>query len=427
MNRINLNLDFLLDYVSKEEIDEYKLLSTLALDKLLSSTGKGSDFTGWVKYPVEIDPSLVHDITCLSKDIRKNSKALVVIGIGGSYLGSKACIEMFKPYYSKKDDFEVIFLGNDMSPSHIKETLDYLKDIDFTVNVISKSGKTLEPALAFRFVKELMITKYGNAYSSRVIVTTSSHNSIILDEAKLKGYKTYFIPDNIGGRFSIFTPCGLIPIACYGIDINEILDGFKSAYLDFTKNEFDDNNVLKYAVIRNILYKKGLTVEIQASFEVRLRFFGEWWKQLFGESEGKEHKGILPYSVTYSTDLHSLGQYVQDGLRNIFELFIDFDHEDEDVVIKENKENLDFLNYLSGKDVTFVRKQALLGVAKAHHDGGVPVIIMRLDKMNYFNFGYLIYFFMLSCGVSGYLLDVNPFNQEGVEAYKKNMQALLKK
>lgn len=427
MSLINLNLDYLKNYVSNEDILSYKDLAIKAIHDLYLGTGKGNDFVGWVKYPEEIDKKLVSEVKKVCQDLKKKANVLVVIGIGGSYLGSKACIELFKPYYPKANDFQVIFLGNDISPTHLKETLDYLKDVDFTVNVISKSGKTLEPALAFRLVKKLLIEKYKDEYNKYIVVTTSDHNSIINDEAISKGYKRFFIPDNIGGRYSIFTPCGLIPICASGIDIDEILKGSFDAFKEFTESKFEDNMAMKYAAIRNHLYKQGKIVEIQASFEPKLRYFGEWWKQLFGESEGKELKGILPYTVTYSTDLHSLGQYVQDGLRNLFEVFIDFDKEEKDVLIHHDDENLDRLNYLEGKNITFVRKQAMYGVAKAHYDGGVPNIIMTLKEMNYYTFGYLIYFFMISCGISGYLLDVNPFNQEGVEAYKKNMQELLRK
>lgn len=426
MKNIDLDYSGVLNIISDNELSEYDLKTKQALKSLVDNTGLGNDFTGWVNYPLEISEKEIEDIVNTAKKIRSESKVLVVIGIGGSYLGAKAAIEMFTPFFRKKD-FEVIFLGCNISSSYLDDALKYLKDIDFSVNVISKSGKTLEPALAFRFVKELMIAKYGSEYSDRVYVTTSSHHSILHDEAVKEGYKEFFIPDNIGGRYSVFTPVGLLPIASMGYDVLDIIRGAIDSCQDLKAIPYHENPCMKYAAIRNILYNKKYTNEILVSFDPKFTYFGEWWKQLFGESEGKDHKGILPIVLSYSADLHSLGQYVQDGIRNVFETFVDFEKEKHPLVIKEDVEDLDKLNYLTGKDIKFVKDQALHGTMQAHISGDVPVMLIKAKERTPYMFGYLAYFFMLSCGISGYLLGVNPFNQEGVEAYKKNMYALLKK
>lgn len=429
MKDLVFNYNGVLDYVSKKEIAAYEDKAKQALKDLIDNTGAGNDFTGWVNYPLEIQEKELQEINEVAKNIRKQSHCLVVIGIGGSYLGAKAAIEMFSPYFSNltKNNFEIIFLGNNISAGYLEGALKYLKNVDFSVNVISKSGKTLEPALAFRFVKELMIEKYGAEYAKRVVVTTSNHHSILHEEALKEGYKEFFIPDNIGGRYSVFTAVGLLPIACMGYDVYDLIRGAINSCQDFKTLPYQENPCMQYATIRNILYNKKYTNEIMASFDPKLTYFGEWWKQLYGESEGKDHKGVLPVVLSYSTDLHSLGQYVQDGMRNIFETFVDFAHEKTSLPIKENNEDLDGLNYLAGKDVKFVKDQALKGTMEAHISGGVPAMLIQVKDNSPYTFGYLAYFFMLSCGISGYLLGVNPFNQEGVEAYKKNMYALLKK
>lgn len=426
MRDLELNYNGILKYVSTKEIDSYEGKTKKALKDLLENTGLGNDFTGWVNYPLEIQEKEMHDISETATTIRSQGKCLVVIGIGGSYLGAKAAIEMFSPYLSK-ESFKVLFLGCNISTGYLQSALNYLKNVDFSVNVISKSGKTLEPAIAFRFVKELLIEKYGNDYHKRVYVTTSNHNSILHDEALKEGYKEFFIPDNIGGRYSVFTAVGLLPIAAMGYDIYDLIRGAINSCQDFKTLSYQDNPCMKYAAIRNILYEKKYTNEIFTSFEPKMYYFGEWWKQLYGESEGKDNKGILPVVLTYSTDLHSVGQYVQDGIRNIFETFVDFTNEKTSLVVNESKENLDGLNYLAGKDIKFIKDQALKGTMEAHISGGVPTLLIQVKENTPYMFGYLAYFYMLACGISGYLLGINPFNQEGVEAYKKNMYALLKK
>lgn len=426
MKYLTFNYSNVLKYVSEKELKEYDSKATTALKDLIEKKGKGNDFVGWVDYPMEIQEQELDDINEAAKTIKENSKTLVVIGIGGSYLGAKALIELLTPYYPTKD-FNVIFLGKDMSSSYLYETLEHLKTVDFSVNVISKSGKTLEPALAFRMVKNLLIEKYGSDYYKYIYVTTSKDNSILNEEAKKEGFKTFYIPPTIGGRYSVITVVGLLPLAAIGVNIYNFLKGVINASQELLTLPFADNPALQYASIRNILYNKKYTMEIFTSFEPKMQYFGEWLKQLFAESEWKDHKGIFPVNLIYSTDLHSVGQYVQDGMRNIFETFIDIKKETHTVIIEKDDKNLDGLNYLAGKEVKFVKDQAMAGTIDAHVAGGVPVLEIGLKDKSAEALGELVYFFMLVCGVSGYLLDVNPFNQEGVEAYKKNMFALLRK
>lgn len=426
MESVKFDYSNALKFVDEKTIKDYDKDATLALRQLIEKTGKGNDFVGWVNYPMEIQENELDDINETVKTIRSQSKTLVIIGIGGSYLGAKALIELLTPYYPQKD-FNVIFLGKDMSSSYLYETLEYLKTIDFSVNVISKSGKTLEPALAFRLVKNLLIEKYGSEYNKYIFVTTSKDNSILNEEAKKEGYKSFYIPSSIGGRYSVITVVGLLPLAVMGFDIYKFMKGVINASQELLTLPFAKNPALQYAVIRNILYRKNYNLEIFTSFEPKMQYFGEWLKQLFAESEGKEHKGIFPVNLIYSTDLHSVGQYVQDGMRNMFETFIDIKKERHTVKITEDDKNLDGLNYLASKDMKFVKDQALAGTIAAHVAGGVPVLEISLKDGSIESLGELVYFFMLTCGVSGYLLGVNPFNQEGVEAYKKNMFTLLKR
>ena len=347
---------------------------------------------------------------------------MVVVGIGGSYLGAKAVIEALNNYFNKSN-LKIVFVGNNMSSQYMKEVTEYLKTVDFSVNVISKSGKTLEPALGFRFVENILKEKYSD-YQERVFVTTSNENSILHDLAVKEGYEEFYIPKNIGGRYSVFTAVGLLPIACAGYDIYEFVKGALASYEYFVNTQFNENDCLQYASIINIIYKNNKLMELLVTFEPKLRYVGEWWKQLFGESEGKESKGIFPASLIYSTDLHSLGQYVQDGERMLFETYINIENPVSDIAVEENEENLDELNYLAGKTIDYIKNQATKGTILAHVTGGVPCIVLNVEKLDEFNIGYLL---MLDCGISGYLLDVNPFDQEGVEAYKKNMFALLGK
>ena len=426
MDGLSLKYFNVKNVINEKILEEYSKPAEAARKKLLSKTGLGKEFTGWVDYPLQVPEREITQILDTVEEIKSQCECLVVIGIGGSYLGAKAAIDFLSTYYGGSPN-EVVFLGNTVSPLYLEETLKYLETKDFCVNVISKSGKTLEPAIAFRFVRSLLIKKYGENYNNRVYVTTSQTNSILHDEALEKGYKEFYIPSNIGGRYSVFTAVGLLPIAYAGYDIVEFLKGAINSCQDFTILPFNENPCLQYAALRNILYNKGKTIECLCLYEPKFKSIGEWWKQLFGESEGKDGKGIFPVLLNYSTDLHSIGQYIQDGIRDIFETVLHFDDELNNISIEKDSENMDGLNYLAGKSVYHIRHQIMRGVIDAHLDGKVPNILIKVKDSSIYTLGYLLYFFMFACGVSGYLLDVNPFNQDGVEAYKKNMFALLKK
>lgn len=426
MKEINVRYECSNDEISSKALKEYENNLLDARRTLLSKTGLGKEYTGWVDYPLEIQEKDLEAIKEECNRLKKLAKCLVVIGIGGSYLGAKAAIDFLSSYY-KENENEVIFLGNNVSPVYLKETLEYLQNKDFVVNVISKSGKTLEPALAFRFVRKLLEEKYGSLYSNYIVVTTSNENSLVHTEALENGYHEFFIPKTIGGRYSIFTAVGLLPICFSGFDIYELVKGAIICSQECIDLPYEENGALQYAAMRNLLYNQGKVVESLVSYEPKFRSLGEWWKQLFGESEGKDNKGIFPVSMIFSTDLHSLGQYVQDGIRNLFETVIEVKNDDIDLLVEKDDQNLDNLNYLTGKSVGYIRKQIIKGVSDAHKDGGVTNIFVTINDISEYSFGYLIYFFMFACGVSGYLLGVNPFNQEGVEAYKKNVSALLKK
>ena len=415
-----------LKYVSNEEIDALEAKALDARSKLLNKTGKGNDFVGWVKWPREITQSEVDDIINTANDLRKLGNILVVCGIGGSYLGTKACDSMLSDYYDN-NPYKLIYSGKSFSSTEMSETLEYLKDKDFSVVCISKSGSTTETAISFRFLRNLLKKKYPTDYNKHIVAITSKENSSLDTLSKQEGYKEFFIPDDIGGRYSVLTAVGLMPLAFRGYDINKILSGAKDALDEFEKKDFRESPMLKYASVRILLLAKGYSVELLAAYEEKLRYIGEWWKQLFGESEGKEHKGIFPASVIYSTDLHSMGQYVQDGQRFLFETVLNIRNPKFDIVNGFDQDDIDNLNYLFGKKLDYVNRQAMTATAIAHVEGGVSNAIIDIEKLDEYNFGYLVYFFMASCGVSGYLLDVNPFNQEGVEAYKKEMFKLLGK
>lgn len=416
-----------LNFVSEDKIKKYEKEVMSAKDKLMNKTGEGNDYVGWVEYPNHISDEELNEINTAADEINKQSKVLVVIGIGGSYLGAKAAITMLRKYFKSKKELEVIFVGNTLSSTYTKEVLDYLQDKDFSVNVISKSGTTTEPAIAFRLLKTLLEAKYGTEYYKRVYCTTTFGKGALYQMAKANNYKIFSIPEDIGGRYSVLTPVGLLPIAASGIDITEVLKGAKDAYKAYTSKDYMENDALLYAAIRNLLYKSGKLIEVLVSYEPKLSYFGEWYKQLFGESEGKDQKGVYPSSVLYTTDLHSLGQFIQDGKRDLFETVINVLKPGEDLVIEKEEKDFDKLNYLADKSLDEVNKQAINGTILAHVDGGVPNILINMSNISAYNFGYLVYFFEYSCGISGYLLGVNPFNQEGVEAYKKNMFALLGK
>ena len=391
----------------------------------------GNDYHGWLSLPVDYDKEEFARIKSAAAKIRKDSEALVVIGIGGSYLGARAAIEFCQTKNYNivcEDSPKIFFCGNSISPTEISEVLAYCEKHDFSVNVISKSGTTTEPAIAFRLFKGLLEKKYGKEESvGRIYVTTDKARGTLKNLADREGYAEFVVPDDVGGRYSVLTAVGLLPIAAAGVDIDALMQGAADAMNKFCDTDIEKNDCYKYAAIRNILYRKGKTVEMMVSYEPDFTLMNEWFKQLFGESEGKENKGIFPASAIYSTDLHSLGQYVQEGLRNLFETVVVFDKSKTDITIEEDAENADGLNFLAGKTLSFVNRKAFEGTVLAHTDGGVPNIILELDEMNAYTLGELIYFFEKACAVSGYMLGVNPFDQPGVESYKKNMFALLGK
>lgn len=391
-------------------------------------SGLGNDFLGWVDWPVNYDAEEIMKIDEAAKKIINNYDTLVVCGIGGSYLGAASAIEILKGLFAKSP-VEIIFLGNTFSPSYTYDALKYLENRNFVINVISKSGTTTETSIAFRLLKELAIAKYGKeeAYK-RIYATTDKERGALKNEADINGYPTFVIPDDIGGRYSVLTAVGLLPIAVAGVNVRDCLTGAAKARMDFNNPELKTNEAYKYAISRYILHKRGYVAELFVTYEPQYAKLAEWWKQLFGESEGKEQKGLLPCSVSYSTDLHSLGQFVQDGSKVLFETIFYVEQPLDDVTVSYDVKNLDKLNYLSGKKLSYVNKQAMLGTLDAHENvGKVPNLIINLDKIDAFNYGYLVYFFELACAMSAYMLEVNPFNQPGVEVYKANMFKLLGK
>lgn len=417
-----------LPFVSKAEYDAIAKEIAVARKTLNEKSGAGNEFLGWVDLPSNYDKDEFARILLAAKKIRKQAKLLIVIGIGGSYLGAKAAIDFCSPYFENKKKLEVVFAGQNMSGTYLNELLEYAKDKSFAVNVISKSGTTTEPAIAFRVFKRLLEEKYGKEGArERIYVTTDKAKGALKKLADEEQFETFVVPDDIGGRYSVLTAVGLLPIAASGIDIKAMMKGAKQAKSDFKKNSTSQNEVHQYVALRNLLYRNHYPIEMLINYEPRLLYFAEWWKQLFGESEGKDHKGLFVSSASFSTDLHSLGQYIQDGQRILFETVIQINNPEKTVVIEKENIDLDGLNYLSGKTVDEVNKKAFEGTVLAHVEGGVPNIVITIDKADAFNFGYLAYFFELACGVSGYLLGVNPFNQPGVEMYKKNMFALLGK
>lgn len=423
-----------LKFFGQHEVDYMAEPVRLAHEQLHNKTGPGADFLGWIDLPVNYDKEEYARIKQAAARIQQNSDALVVIGIGGSYLGARAAIEMLShSFYNllpkdKRTTPEIYFVGNNISSTYTKHLLDLLEGKRISVNVISKSGTTTEPAIAFRIFKELLEKQYGkDGARERIYATTDKAKGALKQLADAEGYETFVIPDDVGGRYSVLTAVGLLPIAVAGIDIDAMMQGAADAREAFSTPVLADNMAYQYAAVRNILYRKGKTTEILVNYEPSLHFVSEWWKQLFGESEGKDHKGIYPASVDFSTDLHSMGQYIQEGARNLFETVIQVAEVPETIVIGSDPDNLDGLNYLSGKTMDFVNKKAFQGTMLAHTDGGVPNLIVNLPDMTPYTFGYMVYFFEKACGMSGYLLGVNPFDQPGVEAYKKNMFALLGK
>jgi glucose-6-phosphate isomerase len=414
--------------IKKSDVDSYKEQVKVINKMIDDKSGKGNDFLGWVDWPVNYDKEELGRIQKDAQYVRDHFDILVVCGIGGSYLGARAALEALKGL-KYQDSLEIIFMGQTFSPNYVAQVLKYLKGKNFAINVISKSGTTTETSISFRLLKELLISQIGKEASRKAIyATTDKARGALKTECNKEGYATYVLPDDIGGRFSVLTAVGLFPLACAGLDVQAMLNGAAQARKDFDNEDLENNICYQYAVSRDYMYRHGKPVELFVTYEPQFTQITEWLKQLFGESEGKEKKGLLPDSVTFSTDLHSLGQFVQDGSPLLFETILFVDNPNEDIVVPHDDEDLDGLNYLEGKNLAFVNKKAFEGTLKAHtEDGGVPCGIINLDKLNEYNLGYLFYFFMRACAMSAYLLDVNPFNQPGVEIYKKNMFHLLGK
>lgn len=434
MNKISFGYNNALDFVRQEEIDFMKPSIEMAHNLLHTKKGPGNEFLGWVDLPQNYDKEEFDRIKKAANRIKENSDVLIVIGIGGSYLGSRAAIEMlghsFRNNLTKEDREypEIYFMGNNISSTYIMDLMDVIKDKDVSVNVISKSGTTTEPAISFRILKEYLENKYGKEEAKkRIFATTDSKKGALRQLAQNEGYETFVIPDDVGGRFSVLTAVGLLPIATSGINIDEIMKGANDARVDYDNENLEDNHCYQYAAVRNVLHRKGKNIELMVNYEPALHFIGEWWKQLYGESEGKDQKGIFPASVDFSTDLHSMGQYVQDGRRDLFETVFNVETPKREATIKEDDKDLDGLNYLSEKTIDFVNKKAFEGTVLAHVDGNVPNLVINIPKLDEYNYGYLVYFFEKACAISGYILGVNPFDQPGVEAYKRNMFALLGK
>ena len=421
-------------FVSENEVELMKKQALDAKELLLSREGAGNDFLGWIDLPENYDKEELSRIKAAAEKIQKDSDVLLVIGIGGSYLGARAAIEFLRhSFYNVVDKSirktpEIYFVGNSISSTYIKHLMDVIGDRDFSINMISKSGTTTEPAIAFRVFKEMLEKKYGKAEASkRIYATTDKARGSLKNLATEEGYESFVVPDDVGGRFSVLTAVGLLPIAVSGADIDKLMEGAQAGRKQAMEADFAENDALKYAALRNILLRKGKTIEILANYEPSVHYVSEWWKQLYGESEGKDQKGIFPASVDLTTDLHSMGQFIQDGARTLFETVINIETSREEILIGEEPVDLDGLNYLAGKSVDFVNKSAMNGTILAHTDGQVPNLMIKVPEVNEYFLGQLFYFFEFACGVSGYMLGVNPFNQPGVESYKKNMFALLGK
>ncbi|EJL9293626.1 glucose-6-phosphate isomerase [Staphylococcus pseudintermedius] len=429
MTHIQLDYQKALKFFGQHELDQQQDAVKAIHRTIHEGTGAGSDFLGWVDLPVNYDKEEFSRIKEAAKQVQSHSDVLVVIGIGGSYLGARSAIEMLTPAFKKDSEYpEIIFAGNHLSSSYLQSLIDYLADKDYSVNVISKSGTTTEPAVPFRIFKKLLEEKYGKEEAvKRIFATTDQAKGALKQLATNEGYETFVVPDDVGGRFSVLTAVGLLPIAVAGIDIDAMMGGAAKAREELSSDDLSSNIAYQYASIRNILYNKGYTTEMLINYEPSLQYFNEWWKQLFGESEGKDLKGIYPSSANFTTDLHSLGQYVQEGRRFLIETVLKVENPEHDITIEEDAEDLDGLNYLAGKTVDEVNTKAFEGTLLAHTDGGVPNMVVKLPRLDAETYGYVVYFFELAVAMSGYQLGVNPFNQPGVEAYKQNMFALLGK
>lgn len=434
MGHIKLDYSKALAFFGEHEVTYMQSAVSAAHQQIHEKTGAGNDFLGWVDLPVNYDRDEFERIQKAAEKVKSNSDVLLVIGIGGSYLGARAAIEMLNhSFYNalskeQRKTPQVIFVGNNISSTYMRDVMDLLEGKDFSINVISKSGTTTEPALAFRIFRKLLEEKYGaEEAKARIFATTDRAKGALKTLSDEEGYETFVIPDDVGGRYSVLTAVGLLPIAVSGVDIEAMMKGAADAREAFSSPELEENAAYQYAAIRNVLYNKGKTIEMLINYEPGLQYFSEWWKQLFGESEGKDQKGIFPASANFSTDLHSLGQYVQEGRRDLFETVIKVQDPRHELVIAGEEVDLDGLNYLEGKTVDFVNDKAFEGTLLAHTDGGVPNLVIEIPAMDAYAFGYLVYFFEKACALSGYLLGVNPFDQPGVEAYKVNMFALLGK
>lgn len=429
MTHIQLDYGKTLEFFGEHELEQQKDNVKAIHQTIHNGSGAGSDFLGWLDLPVDYDKEEFKRIVEAAKRVKDHSDVFVVIGIGGSYLGARAAIEMLTSSFRNSTEYpEIVFVGNHLSSSYTHELIQYLDGKDFSVNVISKSGTTTEPAVSFRLFKQLLEDKYGkDEAKERIFATTDKEKGALKQLATNEGYETFVVPDDVGGRYSVLTAVGLLPIAVAGIDVEAMMQGAAKAREELSSDELENNIAYQYATIRNILYTKGYTTEMLINYEPSLSYFNEWWKQLYGESEGKDYKGIYPSSANYTTDLHSLGQYVQEGRRFLFETVLKVDTPKHDIKIEEDPDDLDGLNYLAGKTMDEVNTKAFEGTLLAHTDGGVPNLVVRVPRLDAETFGYLVYFFELACAMSGYQLGVNPFNQPGVEAYKQNMFALLGK
>jgi glucose-6-phosphate isomerase len=434
MTHVRFDYSKALAFFGEHEITYLQDAVKVAHHSLHEKTGAGSDFLGWINLPTDYDRQEFARIQKAAAKIKADSDVLLVIGIGGSYLGARAAIEMLNhSFYNalakeKRNAPQIIFVGNNISSSYMRDVIDLIENKDFSINVISKSGTTTEPAIAFRIFRKLLEEKYGvKEAQKRIYATTDKARGALKTLADNEGYETFVIPDDVGGRYSVLTAVGLLPIAVSGANVEKIMEGAARAQADFSQSELKDNLAYQYAAVRNILYNKGKTIEMLINYEPGLQYFSEWWKQLFGESEGKDQKGIYPSSANFSTDLHSLGQYVQEGRRDLFETIIKVEQPRHELTLEAMENDLDGLNYLAGKTIDFVNNKAFEGTMLAHTDGGVPNLIVTIPAMDEYTFGYLVYFFEKACAMSGYLLGVNPFDQPGVEAYKVNMFALLGK
>lgn len=429
---ITLKLNGVKNFVREDELPKIEPAVKMASELLYSGKGAGNDFIGWVNLPFDYDKEEFERMKAAAKKIQSNSEVLVVIGIGGSYLGGRAALDFINGsnYNNKKHPGlpDIYFVGNSISSDYLSDIIEMIGDRDFSINVISKSGTTTEPAIAFRIFKKMIEEKYGKeGAKERIFATTDKARGALKSLADQEGYETFVITDDIGGRFSVLTPVGILLMAAAGIDVDAVMKGAQDAADKYKNDDLMNNDCLKYAALRNILYRKGKVIEILANYEPSLTMFGEWYKQLYAESEGKDQKGIFPVSANFSTDLHSIGQFIQDGNRNLFETVLWIENAKKDIIIESDAENLDGLNFLADKSIQYVNSKAYGGTFLAHVDGGVPTMVIEVEKADAYHFGQLVYFFEKALAISGYMLGVNPFDQPGVEAYKKNMFALLGK